>query len=91
VFAIRTRRHLFHSWPHPALGYLAIGIVLLGVVLPYTPLAPWFGFVPPPVSFFAYLIIAVVAYLGLVDLIKHGFYRHLARRRTRWRRPRHRL
>ena len=91
VFAIRTRRRLFHSWPHPALGYLAVGIVLLGGGLPYTPLASWFGFVPPPLSFFAYLIIAVAAYLGLVDLIKHAFYRHLTRRQTRWRRLRQRL
>src|SRR4051794_20517431 len=52
IFAIRTRRRLSRSWPHPLLGALALGIVALAVALPFTPVGRWFGFVAPPPLFF---------------------------------------
>jgi Mg2+-importing ATPase len=76
IFAIRTRRRLFRSRPHPLVAALAVAIVALAVALPMTPLAPWLGFVPLPAVFFLYLAIAVAAYLGLVELVKSVCYRH---------------
>src|SRR5262249_31175932 len=81
VFAIRTRRSLFHSRPHPALGGLAAGIVMLGVALPFTPLAQWFGFEPLSPGFLIYLAVATVVYLALIELIKSKFYRYFSFRR----------
>jgi Mg2+-importing ATPase len=75
VFAIRTRRPLFQSRPQLFLGSLALSIVVLGVGLPYTPLAPWLGFVAPPPTFFLYLAAAVAAYLAVVEGAKRLFYR----------------
>jgi P-type Mg2+ transporter len=72
VLAIRTRRPLFRSRPHIFLGSAAIGIVLLAVVLPFTPVSPWLGFVAPPPLFFVYLIAATAAYLALVEITKYG-------------------
>jgi Mg2+-importing ATPase len=80
IFAIRTRRRLFRSRPHPALAALAVGIVAIGIALPFTPLAHWFGFQQPPGGFFIFLIVTVPAYLLLVELVKHAFYRRLAPR-----------
>ncbi len=81
VFAIRTRRPLFRSWPHIFLGSLAIGIVIIAVALPFSPLGPWLGFVAPPPLFFAYLAAATVAYLALVEAAKRVFYRTYGVRR----------
>jgi P-type Mg2+ transporter len=75
VFAIRTRRRFFRSKPHRSLVMLALGIVAIAVVLPYPPVGRWFGFVPPPPLFFAYLIAATAAYLALVEICKAFFYR----------------
>jgi Mg2+-importing ATPase len=46
-----------------------------GALLPFTPLAPWLGFTPLPPLFFGFLLGMVVAYLGLVEVVKRGFYR----------------
>ena len=74
VFAIRTRRPLFRSPPHRFLASLAAAIVTLAVLLPFTPPAPWLGFVGPNIPFFLYLAVAVIAYLGLVEAVKRYFY-----------------
>lgn len=42
-------------------------------------LGRWFGFVPPPPLFFISLIAATLAYLGLVEVSKTGFYRTIGR------------
>jgi Mg2+-importing ATPase len=75
VFAIRTRRLFFRSRPHRFLTGMAIGVVALAILLPYLPLAKWFGFVAPPPFFFVYLIGATAAYLALVEISKVFFYR----------------
>ena len=82
IFAIRTRRFLFRSRPHPLLAVLAVAIVLLAVGLPFTPPGRWFGFVAPPAGFFAYLAVAIAAYLLLVEGVKRLFYRRRSRRRA---------
>jgi P-type Mg2+ transporter len=76
IFAIRSRRHLLQSWPHPLLAGMAVAIVLLAVALPFTRPGHWFGFVAPPAVFFVYLVTAVIAYLALVELVKRWFYGH---------------
>ena len=47
----------------------------VGALLPFTPAAPWLGFTPLPPLFFAVLLGMVVAYLGLVEVVKRWFYR----------------
>ena len=80
IFVIRTRGNPFASRPAPWLVATAIAIVAIGALLPFTPLGAWFGFVPPPAGFYAAVGVMVVAYLGLVELVKHAFYRHHAAR-----------
>lgn len=76
VFAIRTRKPLFRSRPHLWLTGTALGLTALALILPFTPLGTWFGFVPLPPLFFAFLAATVIAYLALVEIAKHWFYRH---------------
>ncbi len=75
VFAIRTRRRFFQSKPHKLLVATALGAVAAAVIIPLLPMGSWFGFVPPPPLFFFYLMAATVAYLALVEIVKHFFYR----------------
>ncbi|GAB2177732.1 magnesium-translocating P-type ATPase [Dongia sp. agr-C8] len=75
VFAIRTRRPLLKSRPHAAVTATALGLSALALVLPYTPVGAWFGLVPLPALFFAFLAAAVAAYLILVEIAKRWFYR----------------
>ena len=55
---------------------LTIGVVLLGVLIPLTPLGTLFGFVEPPAGFYLFLVAAVAAYLVLVEVAKRFLYGH---------------
>lgn len=52
-------------------------IVGVGVVLPYTSLAPLLGFVPLPPADVAFLGGATLTYLGLVEGVKRRLLRRL--------------
>jgi Mg2+-importing ATPase len=75
VFLIRTRRIPFFtsraSWQLTA---TTIGIVAIGMLLPFTPLAPVLGFVPLPAAFFAVLGLMILTYLGLIEFGKRLFF-----------------
>jgi P-type Mg2+ transporter len=75
IFIIRTRGVPWRSLPHPLLMTLTIGAVLIGLLIPLTPLGSMFGFMEPPLGFYAFLVVAVAAYLGLVGLVKRWLYR----------------
>jgi Mg2+-importing ATPase len=91
ILAIRTRRTpFFRSRPSLPLAASAIGVAVLGAVLPATPLAHSLGFEPLPSGFFAVLAAMVVGYLVLIEFGKQLFYR-LAPTASTPRVPRHRL
>ena len=76
LFVIRTMGNPFRSRPSRSLTITTLLIVGIGVALPVTPLATLLGFTRLPASYFAFLILATVMYLALVDMAK----RQLARR-----------
>jgi len=75
IFIIRTRGNPFKSRPHPILMATSLAVAVIGVVLPFTPLGTYFGFVPPPAQFYFILAGMVVIYLVMVEAAKQGFYR----------------
>lgn len=76
VFAIRTRRvPFFRSRPSLPLALAAIGVVLVGAILPISPLGPVLGFRSLPGTFYAVLAVMVVLYLVLIEAGKRVFYR----------------
>ncbi|MDQ2738144.1 MAG: magnesium-translocating P-type ATPase [Actinomycetota bacterium] len=76
IFAIRTRRiPFFRSHPSLPLTLAAISVVIVGAVLPATPLAHTLGFQPLPGGFFAAVSGMVVGYLALIEIGKKIFYR----------------
>ena len=49
-------------------------VVVLAVVLPFTPLGAWFGFVPPSAAFLSAIAGLTVSYLLLAQGAKWAFY-----------------
>ena len=105
IFVIRTRRvPFFRSHPSLPLTLAALSVVVVGVVLPGSPLGPPLGFAPLPAGFLAALAGMLIGYLVLVEMGKRWFYgaaaapaparrgyppaRHLRRRAARFSTPR---
>ncbi|UGB39580.1 magnesium-translocating P-type ATPase [Frateuria soli] len=82
VFVIRTRGNPLRSRPAALLVASVSLVVAAGLVLPWTPLAAMFGFVPLPPAFFAFLAVATGSYLLLVQALKKRFMRAVAAPRT---------
>jgi Mg2+-importing ATPase len=78
LFVIRTAGNPFRSRPSRPLTLTTIAIVLMGLLLPFTPLAPALGFTPLPFGYFLFLLGATSAYLLGVQIGK----RVLMRRRS---------
>ena len=77
IFVIRTRRNPLRSRPHAWLLMTSLAVVFTAMLLPFTPLAPYLGFTPLPLSFFGLLAGLLVAYLGMVEGGKQWFYKRL--------------
>lgn len=75
IFIIRTRGSPFRSFAHPLLTVASLVVVSIAVLLPFTPIGAYFGFVPPPARFYMILGVMVLVYLMVVELAKQGFYR----------------
>jgi Mg2+-importing ATPase len=75
LFVIRTSQNPLKSRPSGALTMTTLAIVLIGIILPYTPLAHDLGFVPLPAEYFVFLAIAAVTYLLLVEVAKRVLMR----------------
>jgi len=77
LFVIRTMGSPFQSRPSRSLTVTTLVIVAIGAVLPVTPLATFLGFTRLPVSYFAFLIPAILTYLVMVDVAKRQLVRRL--------------
>ena len=75
IFIIRTRGSPLRSRPNPVLAGTSLAVAAVGILLPYTAIGRWFGFVPLPLAFLAALGAMVVCYLVLAEGVKRWFYR----------------
>ncbi len=75
LFVIRTYERPWRSRPSKALTASVIGVVVAGALLPATPAATVLGFVPLPPAYFAFVAVATVAYLALVEVAKRALVR----------------
>jgi Mg2+-importing ATPase len=78
IFVIRTRGKPWASRPGAALSLASLFVVGAALLLPFSPLARFFHFEPPPAIFFAWLAGMLVAYLALAEMAKRFFYARLA-------------
>ena len=73
IFIIRTTQPL-RDMPHPLLVLSSLSAFGMAVALPYSPLAPWLGFVPVPASLMGALLLVTVTYLIVVYGVKRLFF-----------------
>ncbi|HVB87232.1 MAG TPA: magnesium-translocating P-type ATPase [Candidatus Dormibacteraeota bacterium] len=78
LFVIRTMGNPLRSRPSGPLAFTTIAIVVIGVFLPFSPLAAILGFVPLPAPYFVFLGVSVVTYLLLVEIAKRKLFRQAA-------------
>jgi len=70
IFIIRTQARPWQDRPHPALiwsSFLALGVA---IILPFTPIGGWFGFVIPSAPMLAAIGALVVLYLLAAEYLK---------------------
>jgi Mg2+-importing ATPase len=77
LFVIRTAGNPFRSRPSLPLTVTTLLVVLIGVILPFTPLAPALGLVPLPGAYFVFLGGVTLTYLVLVEVVKRRLMRQL--------------
>jgi P-type Mg2+ transporter len=75
LFVIRTAGNPLRSRPSLPLAATTILVVLIGVALPFTPLADTLGFEPLPGAYFLFLGPATATYLLLVEVVKRRLMR----------------
>lgn len=78
IFVIRTRRRPWRSPPARALVAASLAVAVVALLLPSSPLGPWFDLVPLPPTFYALLALLVPGYLLLAEGAKHWFFRRWA-------------
>ena len=72
IFIIRTRALPWQDRPHPALTASSLVALAVALVLPFTPLAGWFGFVQPGWDMLGGMALLVLVYLLCAQWLK-GF------------------
>jgi Mg2+-importing ATPase len=70
IFIIRTAGSPLRSRPSRPLAITTIAIVVIGTLLPYTPLAGALGFTPLPAIYYLFLLGTIVTYFLLVEVGK---------------------
>ena len=74
VLSIRTHKSILHSKPSRALLAATIAIVVITLLLPYTPLAGLLGFQALPIEFLLVLAALVGLYILCAETVKRIFY-----------------
>jgi Mg2+-importing ATPase len=82
ALVVRTRRTFYRSRPATSLVLITAVVACVAVVLPYSPLAGLFEFVPLPGHLMVSLIGVSLAYVLTVEGCKRWFYRRQDRRRV---------
>ena len=78
VLVIRTRKRFYQSRPSTPLLLATLAIVAFTLLLPYSPLALLFGFVPLPLVFLPVLAGIMIFYVIVAETAKTIFYRGMS-------------
>jgi Mg2+-importing ATPase len=78
LFVIRTRGRPWRNRPSFPLVVTTLLVVLIGIVLPYSPVATALGFAALPGSYFAFLALVVGTYLAVIEFVKAKVLRRVA-------------
>jgi Mg2+-importing ATPase len=70
IFVIRTNARPWRNLPRPVLTATSLGALAVAMILPFTPIAGWFGFKPPPLVVTLSGGLVVLVYLVCAELLK---------------------
>jgi Mg2+-importing ATPase len=70
IFIIRTNGRPWKNIPDPVLTASSLVALAVAMILPFTPIGGWFGFVAPPPIMLAGIGLLVVVYLVCAELLK---------------------
>jgi len=70
LFVIRTAKNPLPSRPSGPLIATWLGVVAIGLYLPFSPLAGMLGFTPLPAAYFGFVAVATGVYLLMVEFAK---------------------
>lgn len=70
IFVIRTNGRPWKSLPDPVLATSSLVALTVAMIVPFTPIGVWFGFVVPPPVMLAGIGLLVVVYLLCAELLK---------------------
>lgn len=79
VLVVRTRLPFFKSLPGKYLSIATGLIVLFVLILPFTPLSKWFGFVKLPFALYLWMFLLITIYILCAEMVKHWFYNHMTK------------
>ncbi|HEY7319950.1 MAG TPA: magnesium-translocating P-type ATPase [Candidatus Binatia bacterium] len=77
VLVIRSRKPFFKSRPSKYLFMATLLVVIVTVILPFTPLGEIFGFRPLTLSFFLLITIIIMGYIVSAEMVKIIFYKRV--------------
>jgi Mg2+-importing ATPase len=80
ALVVRTRRRFYRSRPGRFLLWATLTVAVICLLLPVSPLASRLGFVPPPLSLLAAVMVILVLYVLAAEAMKRVFYRRAAAR-----------
>lgn len=75
ILVIRTRKSLFSSRPSIYLLGAILGIAIITLILPYSPLSSIFGFASLPFIYLLAIIGITVVYIGVAECTKRIYFR----------------
>lgn len=79
AFVIRTPQPFFKSRPGKGLVCASVGVILLTILLPYSPVAKSLGFIPYSPKLLAAIFMIVAMYLFSAEQVKRWFYKRVDR------------
>ena len=77
VLVVRTRGRAIDSLPSKQLTVATVAVICVTLALPFSPLAPTFGFASVPTWFVAVMVVIVLTYVASTELAKQWFYRRV--------------
>lgn len=88
IFVVRTYKPFYRSRPGRLLLTSTLAVMLLTVLLPYTPAGTWFDLVPLPPGLLAMIGMITLLYAAASEAVKRRFYGAARRPRSAARRYR---
>ena len=79
VLIIRTSQSAFKSRPGKYLAAATLFVIIITLIIPFSPLAPLLGFVKLPLRLYGWILLIVLVYIMLTEFSKRIFYKIVSR------------